>query len=106
MSAPFLVFESAWLHREGDDLLLRVHARPGAKQSAFVGLHGDALKIRLAAPAQDGRANDELRRFLAEEFSVTQAAVVLLGGETSRSKRLRIVGPQVCPAALLALGVL
>ena len=94
------------LRREGNDLLLVVHAQPGAKQSAFAGLHGDALKIRLAAPAQDGRANDELRRFLAEAFSVSLSAVVLLSGATSRHKRLRICGVVERPAALIAAGIL
>lgn len=87
-------------------MLLQVHAQPGAKQSAFAGLHGDAVKIRLAAPAQDGRANDELRRFLAAAFAVSVGAVILLGGETSRRKRLRIIGVQALPAALAATGVL
>ncbi|MDQ8038686.1 MAG: DUF167 family protein [Pedobacter sp.] len=96
---------TAW-RREGDDLLLQIHAQPGAKQSAFAGLHGDALKVRLAAPAQDGRANDELRRFLADAFAVSLAAVVLLSGESARRKRLRIIGAQVLPAALPAAGVL
>lgn len=90
------------LRQEGNDLLLLVHAQPGAKQSAFAGLHGDALKIRLAAPAQDGRANDELRRFLAQAFAVSPGAVVLLSGETSRRKRLRIAGVSALPAAWLA----
>lgn len=94
------------LRQEGDDLLLQVHAQPGARQSAFAGLHGDALKIRLAAPAQDGRANNELRRFLAQEFAVPQSAVVLLSGESSRTKRLRIIGPRERPAALLLTGLL
>lgn len=97
---------SGALRREGGDLLLQVHAQPGAKQSAFAGLHGDAVKIRLAAPAQDGRANDELRRFLADSFAVSLGAVVLLSGETSRRKRLRIVDAQALPAALAATGVL
>jgi uncharacterized protein (TIGR00251 family) len=94
------------LRQDGADFLLQVHAQPGAKQSAFAGLHGDALKIRLAAPAQDGRANAELRRFLAKEFAVAQSAVLLLSGESARTKRLRIIGPQQRPAALLVLGLL
>ncbi|MGH8493238.1 MAG: DUF167 domain-containing protein [Moraxellaceae bacterium] len=97
---------NAALRHEGSDLLLVVHAQPGAKQSAFAGLHGDALKVRLAAPAQDGRANDELRRFLAAAFAVSLGAVILLSGETSRRKRLRIVGVTVIPDAVRAAAVL
>lgn len=91
------------LRLEGDVLLLQVHAQPGAKQSAFAGLHGDALKIRVAAPAQDGRANDELRRFLAKEFALPLSAVVLQSGESARHKRLRISGVNVLPPVLQAL---
>lgn len=88
---------AAW-HRDGDDLLLQVHAQPGARQSAFAGLHGDAVKIRLAAAAQDGRANAELRRFLATAFAVSLGNVVLLSGEASRHKRLRITAIKAWPA--------
>lgn len=91
------------LRLEGDVLLLQVHAQPGAKQSAFAGLHGDALKIRLAAPAQDGRANDELRRFLAKEFALPLSAVVLQSGESARHKRLRVSGVKALPPALQPL---
>jgi uncharacterized protein (TIGR00251 family) len=90
---------SAW-RQEGDALLLVIHAQPGARQTAFAGLHGDALKVRVAAPAQEGRANQELMRFLAREFAVPLASVVLLSGEGARHKRLRIVGPQRWPVAL------
>lgn len=88
------------LQREGDDLLLVIHAQPGAKQSAFAGLHGDALKVRLAAPALEGRANRELCRFLAGEFGVAISAVTVLSGETGRRKRVRVVRPVRWPAAL------
>lgn len=88
------------LQWQGDDLLLSVHAQPGAKQSVFAGLHGEAVKIRLAAPAIEGRANRELCRFLADAFGVATSAVVLLSGEGGRSKRLRIMAPREWPAAL------
>lgn len=98
--------ESAALSRQGSDLLLVVHAQPGARVSAFAGLHGDALKVRVAAPAQDGRANLELCRFLAREFSVPLSAVTLVSGETARHKRLRIAAPRQWPDALAEWRVL
>lgn len=88
------------LRREGDDLLLVIHAQPGARVTAFAGLHGDALKVRVAAAAQDGRANQELCRFLAREFSVPLSAVTLVSGESARQKRLRISAPRQWPEAL------
>ena len=88
------------LRQEGDVLFLTIHAQPGTRQTAFAGQHGDALKVRIAAPAQDGRANQELLRFLADEFAVPLSAVTLLAGESARHKRLRIACPQQWPDAL------
>ena len=64
------------------------------------GLHGEAVKVRLAAPAQDGKANRELCRFLAEAFGVPLGAVELLSGESSRHKRVKIRSPRLWPPAL------
>lgn len=88
------------VRRDGEDLLLVVHAQPGAKQSGFAGAHGDALKIRLAAPAVDGRANRELCRFLAEACGVAPSAVEITSGEGARAKRVRVRQPRELPAAL------
>ncbi len=90
----------AW---QGEDLLLTVHGQPGAKQSGFAGLHGEALKIRIQAPAQEGRANKELCRFLAQAFAVSQAQVELISGEGARQKRLRIRRPGQIPAELAGI---
>lgn len=88
---------------QGEDLLLTVHAQPGAKQSGFAGLHGEALKIRIQAPPQEGRANKELCRFLAGAFAVPLAQIVLLSGDTARQKRLRVCRPVQIPAELAGL---
>ena len=58
----------------------------------MAGWHGDAVKIRLAAPPVDGAANDALTAFLADRLAVPRSAVSLLGGATSRRKRVRIDG--------------
>lgn len=85
---------------DGDDLVLIVHAQPGAKQSGFAGAHGDAVKVRLAAPPLDGRANKELCRFLAAACGVAPSAVEITSGEGARAKRVRIRQPKELPAAL------
>ena len=74
-------------------LTLRVHAQPGAKRTEVVGEHGDALKIRLAAPAVDGKANAELLRYLAEQFGVSRSRVTLVRGDTGREKLVRVSVP-------------
>lgn len=91
------------VRREGDDLLLTVHAQPGASRSGFAGLHDGVLKIRIQAPAVDGRANEALRRFLAEACAVAPAQVTLVSGASARHKRWRIARPGRIPAELAAL---
>lgn len=76
----------------GEDVLLRVHVQPGAGKSAIVGKHGDALKIRIAAPPVGGRANEAARELLAKELSIAASAVELTSGATSRLKRFRLIG--------------
>lgn len=68
----------------------------------MVGRHGDAIKIRLAAPPVDGAANEELVRFLAERLGVPRTAVRIVAGETGRRKRVAVVG--VGEAAMRLLG--
>jgi uncharacterized protein (TIGR00251 family) len=71
---------------------IRVHVIPNAKTDKVVGEHGDAIKIKLRAPAVEGKANNALRRFLAEKLSIPQRAIVLKHGEKSRDKVIRIDG--------------
>jgi uncharacterized protein YggU (UPF0235/DUF167 family) len=65
---------------------------PRASRNAIEGEHGGALKIRLTAPPVDDRANDALRRLLAERLNVPVAAVRIVMGETRRTKRVSVVG--------------
>ena len=78
-------------------ITLQVHAQPGAKRTEVVGVHGSALKIRLAAPAVEGRANDALIVFLATSFDVPRRNVTLIRGEAGRRKTVRIVSPVARP---------
>jgi uncharacterized protein (TIGR00251 family) len=71
---------------------IRVHVIPNAKIDKVAGEHGDAIKIKLRAPAIEGKANTALRKFLAEKLSIPQRAIVLERGERSRDKLLRIDG--------------
>lgn len=96
MAAPDV---ASWLSLAADgSLVLTLHIQPGAKQTAFAGLHGEAMKIRLAAPPVDGKANAALCAFLADFCGVPKSAVTLLSGETSRAKRVRLAGAM--PAAI------
>jgi len=84
---------SDWFRQAADGrLTLTLHIQPGAKKTEFAGLHGDALKIRLAAPPVDGKANEALLKFLAEVLHLPKSAVTLKSGQTSRRKVLEVVG--------------
>jgi len=91
----------AWLRPDGEGCVLTVHVQPGAKRTEIVGEHGDALKIRLAAPPVDGKANEALLSYLAEKLSVGRRAVELRSGMTSRRKVVSIGLSAVAALALL-----
>jgi hypothetical protein len=92
---------SGWYRRNGDELTLTLHIQPGAKRSEIAGLHGEALKIRLAAPPIEGRANEALLRFIADLFAVPLRQVELRQGGQSRHKVVAVSGSQVDPQSLL-----
>jgi uncharacterized protein (TIGR00251 family) len=68
------------------------HIVPNAKANQVIGSHGAAIKIKLRAPAVEGKANAALRRFLAEELKIPERNVVLERGQKSRDKLIRIYG--------------
>jgi uncharacterized protein (TIGR00251 family) len=74
------------------EIVLRIHVQPGAGRTAVVGRHGDALKLRVGAPPEGGRANEAVAALLATTFGVPAATVALVSGASSRTKRYRI-GP-------------
>jgi uncharacterized protein (TIGR00251 family) len=85
---------SQWQRRNPDgSVCLRVHAQPGAKRTEVAGLHGDALKIRVAAPALEDRANDALIEFIAQQLGIARRDVALVSGAKSREKRFEIRAP-------------
>jgi len=75
---------------EDDAIVLAVHVQPRAGRSAILGRHGGALKLRVAAPPVDDRANAAAVALLAEEFGVTAGDIELVAGQRSRLKRFRI----------------
>jgi hypothetical protein len=76
---------------------LQIHCQPGAKRSEVSGVHGDCLRVRVAAPAVEGKANAALITHLAEAFGVPKRAVTIVRGETARRKTVRIAEPRLRP---------
>jgi uncharacterized protein (TIGR00251 family) len=78
------------IRETSEGITLAVRAQPGARKTSVVGVYGEGagaqLKIAVHAPPIEGRANEALIAFLAEAFSIPRRDVVLLSGETSRSK--------------------
>ena len=72
--------------------MLHVHVVPNAKIDKVAGEHGNAIKIKLRAPAFEGKANSALMSFLADELNISQHAIVLEHGQKSRHKLIRIDG--------------
>jgi uncharacterized protein (TIGR00251 family) len=77
-------------HSEGATFAVRVH--PRAQRTAITGTIGEALKISLAAPAFEGRANAELTEFLSGLFDLPRSAIRILSGANTRNKVVRVSG--------------
>lgn len=75
---------------EGRAASLSVRARPGARRAGFDGFWNGLPKIAVGAPPQDGRANQEIARAIAELFGLRASAVTQTGGATSRAKTFRL----------------
>ena len=83
---------SGWHRREGSRLILELHVQPGAARTEVAGLHAERLKIRLAARAVEGKANEELVCFLAEALGAAKRDVVIEAGAHGRRKRVAVSG--------------
>lgn len=73
-----------------DYIILDIYVQPGSRKSQLVGLHGNALKIKISAPPEDGKANLEVIRFFRKLFLLNKNQIEIISGERSRNKRLKI----------------
>ncbi len=93
----------AWCSALENGVRLAVQVAPNAKKSEVMAVQGDALKIRLQAPPLDGRANEELIRFLAQQLSVPKSAIHLTHGHTNKRKLLEISAAQLTAERVMQL---
>ena len=91
--------ENCW-NWDGGDLLLRVKLQPRAKREQIGELHGGRLKIKVLAPATEGKANADLVELVARTFGVPRRRVSIVAGFGSRQKSLRIAAPVSIPEFL------
>lgn len=84
-----------WVRAHAGGIRLIVHAQPRASRTEIAGLHGGALKIRLAAPPADGAANRELVTLLADRLGCAKSAVEIERGAGSRTKHIAVRGVAV-----------
>lgn len=92
-----------WLEGEPGAWRLRIAAQPGAPRTGVAGEHDGCLKLRVAAPPVEGRANDEIARFLAERLCLPKRSVRLVSGQTGRRKRFALDAPHDAGALCAAL---
>lgn len=90
----------SWYRVSGAETTIQVRAEPGARRTGVVGLHGDCIKIRLASPPADGRANACLIEFLSACFEVRKNQVQITRGLAARRKTVRVLGSALDPVAL------
>lgn len=81
-----------WARRAGAAWRLELHVQPAAGLTAVIGEHGGRLKLKIAAPAVDNKANAHLLAWLAAQWGVPKSAVHLVRGETSRQKTVTVCG--------------
>ena len=85
----------AWLTLDGasaDSFIIALHCQPGAKKTEVQGEHDGRLKIRLAVPPVEGKANEALIQWLSKTLEIRRANIELLAGDLSRLKRVRVQG--------------
>ena len=97
--------DSTWIgyNAASRRLSLRIHVQPNARRSEAVGLHGGALKVKIAAPAVDNKANAGLIEFLSELLGIPKSTIVISRGASSRRKVVEITGGPELKAKLDAL---
>ncbi|NLB55890.1 MAG: YggU family protein [Lentisphaerae bacterium] len=80
----------SWLIQSDKGVIIQTHIVPGSASDVIAGIHGDALKIKIKAPPEAGRANKALIKFIAQKTGVVRSNIELISGTTSRQKKLLI----------------
>ncbi len=84
--------EQAVTDSSGGGILIACHIQPRASRTSIKGLHGGRLKISLASPPVDGKANSELIKFLSKNLGTSKSSIDIISGLQSRQKNVRVKG--------------
>ena len=76
------------------DLTIKIYLQPKASKNEIVGPYRDGIKVRVTAPPVEGKANEELLRFLSREWRIHLSHIEMIRGHHSREKTLRISGEE------------
>lgn len=77
------------------ETIIKIKVEPRSSRSGVVGQYGDALKVKLAAPPVEGKANEELIKVLAKEFGISKKDIEIISGHSSKNKVVRLTGVKV-----------
>ena len=78
------------LNEKDGGVTIKVRVQPRASRTEIIGEHAGAIKLRVAAPPVDGKANEECRRYLAKLLKVGATSVEIISGDSSRDKVIRV----------------
>ena len=78
------------LNEKDGAVTIKVRVQPRASRTEIIGEHAGAIKMRVAAPPVDGKANEECRRYLAKLLKVGATSVEIISGDSSRDKVIRV----------------
>jgi hypothetical protein len=93
--------QPSWYRLSGERLTLSLSIQPGARRTEVVGPHGEMLKIRIAAPAVDDKANAALIEFLSRTFELPPGRIRIRSGRQSRRKLVELDAPGPAAQRLL-----
>lgn len=90
------LFEMSYLsvYKDGR-VLLRLYVQPKSSRNAFIGIHGESIKLALTAPPVDGKANKAVIQFLASFLKLKKKNITIKHGLQSRTKSILIAGSDV-----------
>lgn len=96
-----MVIVMNWYKQQNEKLIINLVVQAGAKRTEVVGLHEGRLKVRIRAPAQEGRANEALIKWIAKVFEVPLRQVIIQHGLHSKQKVIVVLDSKVSPEVIL-----